>query len=1393
MAIAVDASSPALVTNLFFTATTASFTPPDDVVLVACAFSSTAQSGTTLSISNNGTALIWTQLEFINSVAGKKGACAIWVAKLPGAHGRTGLTVSTTVGGASSSGVGLKLLVLTGADTATQTGGHTDGSNNSTSFTTTGFTIGRTGSLGVVVAEDNNGGTLGATGTTNFSNHDTSNGTNGIVGYKTLGSAGGSATFSVSSTGTPANNWVTAEIFAKNQSVQNTAGSSTPAGSIAGKQVQKSARTGSTTPGATIAAKTSVKNTQLGSSTPTGAITKAVTKDKRTGSSTPSGTVTPTKVVLLPTRTGSTTSSGTIKPFSAVKNSVKGSSTPSGTVAKAITKAKFTGSTTPTGSAPPAHIVNRPAAGSSAPSGSISKTVIKNATGKGSITPTGVLKPKSVTYLLSSSLAPSGLVVPHRLSATATWLGDPKPIPSGQPVIWSTISWEVTSLPPGSSVTVQTSVNNGATWEDASNGESIPNLVPRTSVAKALNYRILLRKASGTAESPVVDKLNINIDTDKSYDEMVQAGVFLITDTTITDGPDGVQIELEGQDLSLRLQENAWESVRTFPSGTNMGDVIKQVILDRDPSAQFDFASTQMVAPATLTFGANAQNNPLADVQQCAAFCGMELFMDWRGIYVLQPLPDPSIQPSVFTFSDKQRPVMTRVMRKLTRSESFNYIVVSGESSATNPDGTPIVPVSASAADNDPRSPTYYLGTGGKRVKRFVSKLVTSTGDALTMAQGYLLKLKGAGETVEISAVQNPALVEGDIYTVDRQAAGLNANYLLDSFQINFGVDQDVPYAGRRQKLDQSQPTGGGVGGLDGDTGGGSGGTIPRTYSTPGECLKIGTNGNLNHFKVQTGISGGSSIIEKSQAQIGGGYTQSPEFCMTSDNTAVQMRISLDAPTTSGSSNPRTELRQMDTNGTGTTGWPFTSGYGVQVCLRWTKLPNSLKRCSGMQIHDASDDVLQIKTEVVSGTLKYGYNKNGGSFVALGNYTEGDWLTVRIMVTGSSTLNIIHKAGTDPTLAGATTTSVTGVTHSGNGYFKVGTYPQSTGSESSSDYAAAEFKKLGSYYPGGPDPVYDSDTIGGGDTTSFTVAFGACINANASAAGSLTHIKNAGPDYFAILGDFWYKDGATPDWVADWNRQTGYSNFAALIAALPNPIIVGVSDHDFGYANNATGVEKGSTFVNNFNTAYRTKWGSSGPGVQNATLPTTGIYRTWVVGRVRFVLLDMLSFKSSLTATDNSSKTMLGSTQKAWFKNILSTASEPMIVVFGDGQIPGPKEAGQDEWRGYDTERNELASALSASSATVLYLNGDTHSLATGSNQYGYDKVWQSAPLHNTTKVKAGGAGYEQQYPDNAHESDTVVSELYAIVEFTDTGSSITATYKGYEGTEVRITDTIST
>lgn len=1146
--------------------------------------------------------------------------------------------------------------------------------------------------------------------------------------------------------------------------------------------------TGSITPGATIAAKTSIKPTVVGSSTPTGAITKAITKVTLVGSSTASGVVTPTKVVLLSTRTGSITPSSTVTPRVVTKN-LTGQITSFGAITKAITKADRTGSITASGTAPPAHIFNKPLSSSITPAGSIlGKTPIKRVAG--SITASGSTGPKQVTYLLTSTLAPTGTMTPVRLSSSAVWLSAPRALPDA-PILWSNVIWDA-YIPTGASVLIETQID-GATWQTATNGRSVPLLKPNRNVSKAIRFRITMRKGSGVAPSPILRRLAIEVDTNSSHDELVQCGAFLIVDTTIEDGPDGVTIQLDGMDLSLRLQENAWEKVKTFPATANMGDVIKQIISDRDPTAKFKFSATQMVAPAPLTLGANDSNNPLADAITCAQFCGMELFLDYQGYYVLQAQPDPSIDPVAYTFSDRARPVMTKVMRRLTRTESFNYIVVSGEA-ATDADGNALTPVSASAADNDPRSPSYYLGNGGKRVKRIVSKLVKSVGDALTLAQGRLLKLKGAGETIEISAAPNPSLLEGETVLVDRSTAGLNARYLLDAFTIDFSVDGDMTFAGRRQKLDNDQGSSGGVGGLDGDTsagggGGGGGGTTPRTYATPGECHKIGTNGNLNHFKIQTAFSGDSSITERSQAQIGGGYAVSPEYCMTADKTAVQMRVNLNAPTTSGSSNPRSEYREMDSNGTSNNGWDPSSGtHWTQSTFRFTHLPLVAKRSSAMQIHDTADDVLQVKTELVGGVLKIGYNKNGGSFVTIANYTLGDWVTVRVQMVGN-TVSIWYHAGTDPVFTGSATTSFT-VTHSGNCYFKIGSYPQGTSGESGSDYCAGEWKKIGLSHPGYPAPVFDSDTVGGGSfPTSFTLAFGACINANASAAGSLTHIKNAGPDYFAILGDTWYKDGVTPNWVADWNTQFGFSNFAALIAALPNPMIVGWSDHDFGYTNNSTGLDN-PTRTASANAAYRTKFGSSGANVQGATLPSSGIYRTWVVGRIRFVLLDMLTFKSTLGTASSTSRTMLGSTQKAWYKNILATAAEPLIVVLGDGQIPGPAENLQDEWRGYDAERGELANSLNASPRKILYLNADTHSLAAGSNQYGYDRCWQSAPLHNNTKVKAGGAGYSQQYPTNANEG--AVQELYAIVTFTDSGSSITATYRGYEGTSVKITDSIT-
>jgi phosphodiesterase/alkaline phosphatase D-like protein len=241
--------------------------------------------------------------------------------------------------------------------------------------------------------------------------------------------------------------------------------------------------------------------------------------------------------------------------------------------------------------------------------------------------------------------------------------------------------------------------------------------------------------------------------------------------------------------------------------------------------------------------------------------------------------------------------------------------------------------------------------------------------------------------------------------------------------------------------------------------------------------------------------------------------------------------------------------------------------------------------------------------------------------------------------------------------------------------------------------------------------------------------------------------------------------------------------------SLPNPQVVLWSDHDFGYTNNSTGLDNPSR-TDAANAAYRAQFGSSGPNVQGTTLPSKGIYRSFDIGRIQVVCLDMLTFKSKLGSASSSSRTMLGSTQKSWYKQILANPRQPVILVFGDGQIPGPAEDNQDEWRGYAAERSELQSAVSASPATVIYCNGDTHSLAYGHNQFGYDRVWQSAPLNNATKVKAGGEGYLGQYPTNDTEGPT--KQMAAVITVVDNGSSISLTYRGFEGSTQRLTDSIT-
>lgn len=216
MAIAVDASTPARANGTFSgtTATTASFSPPDSVIVACTACNSTAGTGATFTMSNNGAALTWVPIFLRNraDASGLDGAAAGFYALVPG--GRAGLTVTAT---SANTGVEptVKAYVLTGVDTASVVGGQAEGSSSSTTaFTSTNFTIARDGSL-LFCACSQFAKAAGQTSSDLTADTRTGTGMGAMSGFKALGAAGGSGNCNINPGGSPSTtDWGTFEIQA---------------------------------------------------------------------------------------------------------------------------------------------------------------------------------------------------------------------------------------------------------------------------------------------------------------------------------------------------------------------------------------------------------------------------------------------------------------------------------------------------------------------------------------------------------------------------------------------------------------------------------------------------------------------------------------------------------------------------------------------------------------------------------------------------------------------------------------------------------------------------------------------------------------------------------------------------------------------------------------------------------------------------------------------------------------------------------------------------------------------------------------------------------------------------------------------------------------------------
>lgn len=284
-----------------------------------------------------------------------------------------------------------------------------------------------------------------------------------------------------------------------------------------------------------------------------------------------------------------------------------------------------------------------------------------------------------------------------------------------------------------------------------------------------------------------------------------------------------------------------------------------------------------------------------------------------------------------------------------------------------------------------------------------------------------------------------------------------------------------------------------------------------------------------------------------------------------------------------------------------------------------------------------------------------------------------------------------------------------------------------------------------------------------------TFDFGSCANSTDPIVFPL--ITARGDDMFFHLGDMFYNDGSGTTLANIKSKLEGKiqaTNHAALYAQINMAHTPG--DHDVAQNDSNNGSDP--TAWGNYRTA------------SSQLFPDVDFYYTWVWGRVRFIKLDLMNFATTPSATDNSSKTLLGTTQKQWFKDQIDAATEPLIIIVQSDPWIGSAITGDSGWFGFTTERTELANYMSASGKNIVIIGGDMHAGAAddGTNSPGGIPVLQAAPFGQTASQK-GGPYTVGPVPS----SGTAFTTHYGRVVITDNGTDLDLDFNVYNSSDTAV------
>lgn len=255
--------------------------------------------------------------------------------------------------------------------------------------------------------------------------------------------------------------------------------------------------------------------------------------------------------------------------------------------------------------------------------------------------------------------------------------------------------------------------------------------------------------------------------------EYVKLGYFRIQGPD-QDGLSNSPIRLALVDRMQAIIDARLLAPRQFQTGVTLGSIVTSLVTEIYPAAtiQWDDTSDQLVTTRSII----CEEDRYGFLNDLITSRGKVWYWDGRGILVIKT--PPSATNVVYDVFHGVNGVLATFARSLSRNDTFNAVVASGEGGDTN------TPVRGVAIDGNPGSPTYFYGRFGQVPMFYSSPFLTTNAQCTDAAEQLLNRQLGLPYTISFGTIVNPALEPYDAISIKYSHDEAEQTHVLDTVTV---------------------------------------------------------------------------------------------------------------------------------------------------------------------------------------------------------------------------------------------------------------------------------------------------------------------------------------------------------------------------------------------------------------------------------------------------------------------------------------------------------------------------------------------------------------------------------------------------------------------------------